>query len=220
MINLLLSLSIMTIILTEEIDNKTQEIPQDKKDLYMDKMPMEVMDKLMLCYYVTSESLYKERDLLNKTAIRCNKTFEEMQYKVSYEKLHNCYSNITKEMTEKYIKNLESIKYPRTEELYNYTKTDYESYTNESRYSLTIEETMTGYNLQKAKEKFEAHQRDLYRDNKSKDSLSIAGLDFNKINPNYKIIFFLVMVSLFTFGIIYLLGVVSKKENKKKKKKN
>ncbi len=101
-------------------------------------------------------------------------------------------------------------------------KIDYSKYKPEEDISLTPDQHLLFYKLEKVKNEFIAAQRQ--RQEKAAKTLPpIFGIDIMKVSPSIKLLYTVIVFTLIAVGILYGLGKVQKKKvisNKKPKKTN
>lgn len=208
---------------TNKTENEVKtEVEGDNKEggeaakSYSTEATIEEMDKILACSFILSADLDEIRQKVNETAIRCNKTAEEVNAKTSYVRLYKCYESITDKEANLFFKNLNFYgNLKDAKKFLNYTKIDFDSYNANSTFSLTTDETFLAIKFEKARAKFDANRTDNFKRNKDK----IWFLEYFEKFPLFKSVFFLIVIFVFTFGMIYLLNSVTKKPKAKKNKK-
>jgi hypothetical protein len=82
----------------------------------------------------------------------------------------------------------------------------------------TPEQQLLFFKLEKAKTEYITKTKE--KQASDKGTMKLWGIDFLKVSPTVKMLYFLVVFAVFILGVLYLLSKVMKKEEKKKKKKN
>lgn len=206
--------------LKENMGAKTQErMEQPRRPSPYDfSISLDEMDRILACSYLLSFNVEENQQKINETAIKFNKTFNDVATKISYNRLHKCAGEITKEEANLFFKDLDFRGTPKeAKKMSKFVDVDFSEFNESSSFALTTDETFTAFKYEKARAKYDENRTDKYKKNKDK----IWFLEYFENYPLFKSLFFLIVIFIFTFGMIYLLNKVTKKPKvKKNKKKN
>lgn len=177
------------------------------------------MDKMMTCSFIIGGRLNQDRDEVLKVIKRIGEEKgNQIQNKISYEMFEFCYNKIDNKTVSSYFKNLTLVGFEWSKNLEKFSEVNYDSYDNSTSLELTVNQMSLGMKFEQVKQIYEDKKIEAQREERK--TLKIGTVDINQINPIYKLIFFIVVISTFIFGILYLLKKVDKTRASKKHKKS
>ena len=211
----------------EEKMNRTSSHKQQRRD-FQSKIPFNMttneMDTIIVCAFIVQETMRGMKTEMEELEKKMNTTLNGVYERVGTDIFKKCNLKIDIKTVNKYVKNLTYFNnFQLDETLDEFSKIDFDNYTNETDLSLTMEDQILLYKYQKVDELFrqkKADQRDLDDNNEDyeRGKLKIGKLDVDNIPQSMKIIFFLVILITFFGGMFYLLKKLEKKPKDKKKK--
>ena len=176
------------------------------------------MDKMMTCSFIIGGRLNQDKDEVLKVIKRIGEEKgNQIQNKISYEMFEFCYNKIDNKTVSSYFKNLTLVGFEWSKNLEKFSEVNYASYDNNTSLELTVNQMSLGMKFEQVKQIYEDKKIEAQREERK--TLKIGTVDINQISPIYKLIFFIVVISTFIFGILYLLKKVDKTKVSKKQKK-
>ena len=176
------------------------------------------MDKMMTCSFIIGGRLNQDKDEVLKVIKRIGEEKgNQIQNKISYEMFEFCYNKIDNKTVSSYFKNLTLVGFEWSKNLEKFSEVNYASYDNNTSLELTVNQMSLGMKFEQVKQIYEDKKIEAQREERK--TLKIGTVDINQIPPIYKLIFFIVVISTFIFGILYLLKKVDKTKVSKKQKK-
>ena len=176
------------------------------------------MDKMMTCSFIIGGRLNQDKDEVLKVIKRIGEEKgNQIQNKISYEMFEFCYNKIDNKTVSSYFKNLTLVGFEWSKNLEKFSEVNYASYDNNTSLERTVNQMSLGMKFEQVKQIYEDKKIEAQREERK--TLKIGTVDINQIPPIYKLIFFIVVISTFIFGILYLLKKVDKTKVSKKQKK-
>lgn len=187
-----------------------------------EQLDSEELDKLLSCSYFVQQILIKEKDNCNKTALRINSTFQMVQEKIGSEIYEQCMAKITKNITEKYFRNVtlqEPLQWDKeNEKIINLNFQQFND-TKDLEPSAIQKILLRRYHQARKIYERRAIDQEKERQDNQRESIKIGNFDLGNMNKFTKFIIFVVVFACIFGALVYMLSGVVKHENKKKKKK-
>ena len=199
--------------------NSTKKIPEGSNRPF--NISINEMDTILLCTLVVQESVKKQKKDIEKVQKRLNLTIPNSVYdKVGTDIFEKCNKEINITLVNKYFKNLTFMNDFKWEKVFDdYTKIDFEKYSNESDLRYTMTQQVLMYKYHKVNEIYRqkrADEREKYQNENKK--IRIGNYDMDNIPSSIKLGIFLVILITFFGGCFYFLKTLQKKPLEKKKK--
>ena len=199
--------------------NSTKKRPESSDRPF--NMSINEIDTIMLCTLVVQESVKKQKKDIEKVQKRLNLTSPNAVYdKVGTDIFEKCNKEINITLVNKYFKNMSFVNDFKWEKVFDdYTKIDFDKYSNESDLRYTMAQQILMYKFRKVDEIYRqkrADEREKYE--KENRKIRIGKYDMDNIPSSIKLGVFLVILILFFGGCFYLLKTLQKKPLEKKKK--
>lgn len=114
---------------------------------------------------------------------------------------------------------MELVDYDWIDDYDKFVKIDYSKYKQIEDLTLTPDQHIIFYKLDKVKNEFLTSQRQK-QEKRAKTLPPIMGIDLSKVSPTVKLLYTFVVFALFIVGILYGLSKTKKNTNQEKKKRN